>query len=403
MTLLDELASLDAWQSFLQYKKTLAVPTPFEKDLEEFISGKDYLSVYERIMCGERFSLPERAVISKMYNQKKRVVYTYPPAENMVLKLLTYLLLRKYDSIFSEGLYSFRPGRTAKDAVRRLSSTRGIRDMYSYKADISNYFNSVNVEKLLPMLEKVLGGDTALYSFLSALLTEEHVSDRGEIITEKKGIMAGTPLSSFYANLYLSELDSLFCERNIPYSRYSDDIILFAPSREEAEEYACQVRDFIAGKDLSINPDKEVFRGPDEGWTFLGFCCKGSKVDIAPASVMKLKQKMRRKSRALQRWRKRNGLSGEKAAAAFIRVFNRKLMEASEDSDLTWSFWFFSVINTAETLREIDRYAQDCIRYLISGSRSKSRYNVRYEDMKKLGYRSLVNSYYSFTDTAADK
>ena len=104
MTLLDELASLDAWQSFLQYKKTLAVPTPFEKDLEEFISGKDYLSVYERIMCGERFSLPERAVISKMDNQKKRVVYTYPPAENMVLKLLTYLLLRKYDSIFSEGL-----------------------------------------------------------------------------------------------------------------------------------------------------------------------------------------------------------------------------------------------------------------------------------------------------------
>ena len=106
---------------------------------------------------------------------------------------------------------------------------------------------------------------------------------------------------------------------------------------------------------------------------------------------------MRRKARALQRWRKRNGLSGEKAAAAFIRIFNRKLLENSADSDLTWSYWFFSVIDTADSLHEIDLYAQDCLRFLISGTRTKARYNVRYEDLKKLGYRSLVHAYYSFT------
>ena len=157
------------------------------------------------------------------------------------------------------------------------------------------------------------------------------------------------------------------------------------------------VRAFLAEKGLSVNPSKEDFYTPGIGWTFLGFSYRDGVVDIAPATVKKLKQKMRRKARALQRWRKRNGLSGEKAAAAFIRIFNRKLLENSADSDLTWSYWFFSVIDTADSLHEIDLYAQDCLRFLISGTRTKARFNVRYEDLKKLGYRSLVHAYYSFT------
>jgi hypothetical protein len=42
----------------------------------------------------------------------------------------------------------------------------------------------------------------------------------------------------------------------------------------------------------------------------------------------------------------------------------------------------------------IDLYAQDLLRYLISDTHTKSRYNVRYEDLKAMGYRSLVHEYY---------
>ena len=103
---------------------------------------------------------------------------------------------------------------------------------------------------------------------------------------------------------------------------------------------------------------------------------------------------MRRKTRALQRWRQRNELSGEKAALAFIRIFNSKLFECADNSSLTWNKWFFSVINTDESLRIIDNYAQDCVRFLISGKRTKSRFNVRYEEIRGLGLRSLVHEYY---------
>ena len=395
--LLEQLKDRSCWEEFYAYKTSLVCPKDFAKELRSFIDEEAYLPVCEAIGRGDCFPLPKKAVISKMNSQKKRTVYIYPQAENTVLKMLTWLLLRRYDGVFSPDLYSFRPGRTAKDAVRSLTRTRGIYQKYAYKADIHDYFNSIPVERFLPMLEETLTDDPQLFSFLKRLLEEPCVLEKGIQVEESKGIMAGTPLSAFYANLYLKDLDAHFYEAGIPYARYSDDIILFADTQEERDAHIAYLHAFLNEHGLTINPAKESPADPGEAWTFLGFVCSERNVDIAPATVHKLKQKMRRKARALQRWRQRNGLSGEKAAAAFIRIFNRKLLENSADNDLTWSCWFFSVISTADSLHEIDLYAQDCLRFLISGRRTKARYNVRYEDLKKLGYRSLVHEYYSFT------
>jgi len=401
--MLEQLRDRACWEKFYEYKQSLACPKEFTRELREFIDREGYIAVCDRIDRGEPFPLPRKVIISKQSSQKKRTVYIYPDEENIVLKLLTYLLLRRYDGIFCPELYSFRPGTGAKDAIRRLTRTPGLKRMYSYKADISNYFNSIDIGRFLPMLETVLAGDPELFVFLKRLLEEPEVLDGDRHVREQKGIMAGTPLSAFYANLFLNPLDRIFHEREIPYARYSDDIILFAPDREIAEIYAGNIRKYLAEQGLEINPGKEAFGEPEDGFTFLGFQVRGGEIDIAPASVTKLKRKMRRKTRALMRWATRNGLEGQRAAAAFIRIFNRKLLESSRDNDLTWSFWFFSVITTDKSLHEIDRYAQDCLRYLISGRRTKARFNTRYEDLKALGYRSLVNAYYSFGRDEAEK
>ncbi|MBQ4425397.1 MAG: group II intron reverse transcriptase domain-containing protein [Lachnospiraceae bacterium] len=396
MSLLERLSQESAWDSFYEYKTHLTCPKDLARELEAFIAARAYLPVCERIQEGQDFPLPRKAEISKMGSSKKRTVYIYPKEENTVLKLLTYLLLREYDGLFAPNLYSFRPQRTAKDAVRTLSRIRGIRQMYVYKVDISNYFNSIPLGRFLPVLEETLAADPELLAFLKKLLQETRVITAEGIWEEEKGIMAGTPLSAFYANLYLKDLDQWFYDQHIPYARYSDDIIVFGKSREAAERAADRIRDVLKEKGLKVNPKKESFSSPEEGWTFLGFACRDGVIDIAPATLTKLKGKMRRKARALLRWRKRNGIEGEKAAAAFIRIFNRKLLESPDENELSWSYWFFSVINTTESLNVIDRYAQECLRYLISGTRTKARYNIRYEDLKKLGYRSLVHEYYSF-------
>lgn len=394
MSMLHSLSQEDSWKRFYEYKTSLVSHTDFEKYLREFIYSRSYLPVCEAILRREPFALPSRSVINKQHSQKKRVVYCYPQRESTVLKLLTFFILRKYDHLFCRNLYSFRPGCCAKDAVKKLTSISSSGGFYTYKADISNYFNSIPLEQLIPMLRQVITDDPELLAFLEGLLTEEHVIDRGRIITDQKGIMAGTPLSAFYANLYLRELDEWFYSRNIPYARYSDDIIVFSESPQDTQAYADRIRSLLGERGLLLNPEKECFSTPEEGWSFLGFHYRKGVLDIAPVTVSKLKKKMRRKTRALKRWSERGGLSGEKAAKAFIRIFNRKLLESPEDSELSWSGWFFSVINTDESLREIDHYSQDCLRFLLSGTHTKSRFNVRYSELKELGYKSLCHSYY---------
>ena len=396
--MLDLIASKQVWQRFYEYKTSLMCSKAESKKLKNYIDEERYLPVFNAIKAGESLPFPKRSVISKMGSKKKRIVYTYPDSFNTVLKLITYLLLRKYDGLFAKGLFSFRPGLAAKDAVLMLKRNKDIGKLYSYKADVSNYFNSIKIPSFLPILHNALQDDEELYSFLAALLTEPCVLDRGKPVAEQKGIMAGTPVASFYANLYLSDLDEAFANTDAIYARYSDDIIVFADSEDEVRARACFIRDRLAEKGLCVNPDKEQFSSPDEGFVFLGFILKGDTVDIAPASVKKIKQKMRRKARALRRWHKRNGIPPEKAALAFVRVFNRKLFENPSDNELTWTYWFFPVINTAKSLHEIDLYAQECIRFLATDTRTKSRFGFRYEDMKKLGYRSLVHAYYDFSE-----
>ena len=77
-----------------------------------------------------------------------------------------------------------------------------------------------------------------------------------------------------------------------------------------------------------------------------------------------------------------------------IRIFNDKFFESGDPRALTWSRWFFPVINRTDGLREIDNYLQQYIRYLGTGRHTKANYRVRYADLKALGYRSLAHEYY---------
>ena len=84
-------------------------------------------------------------------------------------------------------------------------------------------------------------------------------------------------------------------------------------------------------------------------------------------------------------------------STSLINYFNRKFFESDDPETLTWSRWFFPIINQTEGLKEIDHYLQQSIRFLSTGKHNKTNYRVDYEQLKALGYRSLVNEYYKST------
>lgn len=396
MDIARELLNPAAWQRFFEHKLSGGHLRPEEeKDLRKFISAEEYRAPVQNILEGGLFPPPKKSSISKMHSEKKRVVYTFPREENYTLKFLTFLLQEKYDSLFAPNLYSFRPGTGVRNAISAITKYPGIQKLYCYKADIHNYFNSIPVERLLPILSSALSPDPVILEFLSRLLTDPRVDDKGVITEEEKGIMAGCPISTFLANLYLSEMDWAFHRCHTLYARYSDDIILFSPSEEALNGKIDLVHRYLTAAGLEINPAKEQRSTPGTPWVFLGICYRNGIIDVAPASVEKLKAKMRRKTRSLMRWRAKKNTTGQNAAKAFIRAFRRKLFHNNSEHELTWIRWYFPLITTDASLKVIDQYAQQCIRYLVTGTHTKSSFNCRYQDMKDLGYVSLVNCYYN--------
>ena len=383
------------WRAFLDARLAQGHLYPSEaEDLQCFIESDEYEIVASAILSGSPMPLPQAREISKKRTGKTRTVFTYPRAENYALKLLAWGL-RRYDGAFSDNLYSFRPGSGARAAMARLMRTPRLSELYAYKADIHDYFNSIDIDRLIPRLAQVIEDDPALLAFIEGMLRNPVALKGGVPTVMRKGIMAGTPISPFLANVYLMDLDAEFAAKGVPYARYSDDILVLAPTAEALEEHIASIRGTLARLGLEINPDKESRSLPHEPWTFLGFTYRDSTLDVADISVAKLKGKMRRKARALLRWRRRKNKDGGKAARAFIRLFNGKLYSNPRRDELTWARWYFPVIGTDRSLRELDRYMQDCIRYIVAGNHGKKRYNLRYATLKAWGYRPLVHESYA--------
>ena len=395
-SIISQLDDQAVWEEFLAHRLMKGRFTwPMFSDADDYVADEGYLPVARAFIRGEGPGIPERKRINKMGTGKKRTVYCYSPEETRVLKLIAYLLYR-YDDRFAPNCYAFRRGVKASDAIFRIRKALRGRKMWAYKLDIHDYFNSISIPILLPKLRELFSDDPQLYAFFERMLTDGRALADGEVVWENRGVMAGTPTSPFLADVYLMDVDRHFADAGVVYARYSDDIILFATDRESLEEHKAVLLGYLEEYRLEVNPEKEHLYSPDESFEFLGFKCHGNAIDISGAVRAKMKGKIRRAARSLQRWRAAKGVDAEQAMKALIRKFNAKFFEGDDPDSLSWSRWFFPVINRTEGLKEIDLYLQQYIRYLSTGRHTRTNYRVRYKDLKALGYRSLVHEFYLY-------
>lgn len=388
----------DKWGEFLNYKIFSLYSYRKEKRLlEDFINNKKYLSI-----CGKlknhtyHFSCPEKIFVNKGNSSKKRVVYKFKDDEVIILKYISYLLY-DYDYLFSNNLYSFRKNITMKDAIYKIKDLLNEKPMYAYKVDISNYFNSINSSKLLNKL-KLDMHDKSLYNLIYDLIGNDYVYYNGKIVSEKKGILAGCPISAFLANYYLNDLDKYFYENSINYFRYSDDIIIFSESKEELYLFQNYIKNTLNQLDLCINEEKEIFYDKNSSIDFLGFSFNNEKIDISKNSISKAKSRIRRYSRFIRKKINSNNISLNEGLELMIKHINKKFY-GNKREELSWKYWFFPIITSISGLNEIDKYFQEELRFLASGKHNKKNYKlVSYDMLKKCGYKSLVHEYYLFRD-----
>ncbi|MCR5013790.1 MAG: reverse transcriptase/maturase family protein [Bacteroidales bacterium] len=397
-SVITQLKQQEVWEEFLAYRLRKGRFNWHEFDeADKFVGEQEYLGLAQHLEQGGSLGIPTKKLINKMGTNKKRVVYSYDDTAMQVLKLIAHLLYR-YDDRFAPNCYAFRRGIDVHDAIRRVNRAIQGQSLWAYKLDIHNYFNSIPIPKLLPMLDEMLADDPALGHFFEQMLGDPRAYYGGKIVQEPHGIMAGIPTAPFLADVYLNAVDHHFHEAGVVYARYSDDIILFAPDEVTLEKHKTTLLQFLAELQLEVNPDKECVFRPEEPYEFLGFRCKDNEIDIAKSSIEKMKGKIRRKAHALMRWKARKGFDSTKAMKALINYFNNKFFESDDPETLTWSRWYFPILTKTEGMKAIDQYLQHYLRYMSTGKHNKTNYRVSYDMLKALGYRSLVHEYYLFKE-----
>ena len=395
MDLFKDLLDENKWNSFLMSKIESNYLSPKEiKEFKDFITEKKYLDICESIIKNEyEFSIPKKIVINKIGKNKKRIVYMFNEDEVIILKYINYLLY-DYDYMFSSNLYSFRKNKSVKDAINGIQRIHNLDNMYAYKVDISNYFNSVPIDRLLVNLKNEIDENT--YNLFNSILSNNKVIYNKKVIEEEKGIMAGVPISSFLANYYLKDMDRYFENNNIKYFRYADDILVLSNNIEELIEYKNDIHKYLIDSGLNINPDKEYIFNPKESVEFLGFEINGRIVDISKMQLKKIKGKIKRSARKFRRWKLEKNVEDIPTLVTMNKKFNNKFY-GKEDDELSWRYYFFPLINTTDSLHEIDLYMQECQRYVVTGVHNKKNYEkVPYDFLKKCKYKSLVHEYYEF-------
>jgi RNA-directed DNA polymerase len=196
-----------------------------------------------------------------------------PTVEDRVVQMaLRNVLEPIFEHTFAEQSYGFRPGRGAKDALRRVQQLLNAGKTWVVDADIKGYFDNIPQAQLLQAVEQHVSDGKVLELLQRFLAQGVMESGKGWSPTET-GTPQGAIISPLLANIYLNPLDHQMAGEGREMVRYADDFVILCASREEAEAALDAVRQWMEAAGLTLHPAKTriVDARQKGGFDFLGY------------------------------------------------------------------------------------------------------------------------------------
>jgi RNA-directed DNA polymerase len=258
--------------------------------------------LHEQLRDGTYCPQPaRRAWIAKPGSKAKRPLGIPAVRDRTVQGALRHVLEPIFETDFAEQSYGFRPGRGAKDALRRVDTLLKAGHHWVVDADLKSYFDTIPHARLLALVKQRVADGRVLAlveSFLSAGVLEE---SKGWQPTEQ-GTPQGGVISPLLANLYLNPLDHQMAGQGYELVRYADDLVILCRSADEAHAALEAVQAWVAEAGLTLHPEKTriVDATQPGGFDFLGYHFERGMKWPRPKSLQKLKDRVRERTSRLE-------------------------------------------------------------------------------------------------------
>lgn len=283
----------------------------FEADLE-----RNLMALWRELQDGS-YQIG-RSMAFVVTHPKIREVWAADFRDRVVHHVIYNAISPRFYKSFSRDCYACIPGRGTHDGLDRISGfARSItrnwtRPAYFLKADVANFFNSIDRNILVGLVEKRVEED-----WLRALIRQVTLHDPRQNAVlrsserlfaqvprhksllhapDGKGLPIGNLTSQFFANVYMNELDQ-FAKRKLKarhYGRYVDDIVLLHEDPDVLNGWYADMDDFLHARlALRLHPNKKQINLADKGIDFTGFIIKPGRTYLRQTSLSRCKQKIR--------------------------------------------------------------------------------------------------------------
>jgi RNA-directed DNA polymerase len=179
-----------------------------------------------------------------------------------------------FEADFQPSSYGFRPKRSAQQALEaiRVAGNRG--HNFVVDADIQGYFDSIQRETLMELLQERIS-DRRVLKLIRQWL-EAGVMEDGTVRETLAGTPQGGVISPLLANIYLNKLDRIWaarCSQLGMLVRYADDFVAMCGTESQAREALRRIGLVMDRLGLRLHPAKtrlvDLRRGK-ESFVFLG-------------------------------------------------------------------------------------------------------------------------------------
>jgi RNA-directed DNA polymerase len=198
-----------------------------------------------------------------------------------------------FERRFAEHSYGFRPGRSCKDALRRVDALMRRGFTWVVDADIQRYFDTIDRSLLMIEVKKEVA-DGRVLDLLERLL-QQSVMDGLSEWTPEEGTPQGSVISPMLANVHLHPVDLALNRAGFEMVRYADDLVILCETEAQAHEALRFVERAMAERRLTLHPQKTrvVDAMQPGGFDFLGYHFEQGERRPRKKSLRKFKDKIR--------------------------------------------------------------------------------------------------------------
>ena len=191
-----------------------------------------------------------------------------------------------FEPDFDDSSFGYRPGRSAKDALRKVWREIEAGAEWIVDADLRDYFGTIDHGKLMTLVARRVA-DGRVLTLIERMLTAGYMQ-HGRRFPTPQGTPQGGVVSPLLSNILLTPFDREMRRQGYQLTRYADDWVVTCRSRREAEAALRCAEKILATLGVRVNPQKTRVVHVRHGFAFLGYTIKrGSRGLYLPAAQIK--------------------------------------------------------------------------------------------------------------------